>query len=117
MRSGSSAEARQTTGRAAACRALHRLARRSGRGLGRKTRLTIYLVQQLSARHDNPDLLRDLGLCYVNLGQLKECIQLLHHRLVLAPEHSHSHVTPSIGQELQLLSLEKNYFPNARNES
>jgi len=56
----------------------------------------------------------------VNLGQIKKCIQLLYHRLVLPPEHSHTPVTPSIAisdRELQLLSIEKNYFPNARNES
>ena len=69
---------------------------------------------------DNPDLLRDLGLCCVNLGLLKKLFNFLHHRLVLAPEHSQTHATLSIAvsdRELQFLSIEKSYFPNARNES
>ena len=119
MRSGSSAEARQTTWpqRAERCIGLQGEAD-AAKGEGKGTHLPC--AATLRQALINPYLLRDLGLCCVNLGLLGKLMQLMDHRLVLAPEHSHIHVTPSIAisdRELQLLSIEKNYFPNARNES
>jgi hypothetical protein len=71
--------------RAAACRALNRLAREEEADAAprRRARHISTLCRNSAPSPDNPDLLRDLGLCCVNLGQLKKCIQLLHHSLTL----------------------------------
>jgi len=45
---------------------------------------------------DNPALLYNLGLCYVDLGQLDKGMELLHRCLQLAPEHSHAYVALGI---------------------
>lgn|GEM_PF-1481512 len=38
----------------------------------------IYLEELLRQDPDNPDLLYNLGLCYVDLGQLEKGMELLH---------------------------------------
>jgi tetratricopeptide (TPR) repeat protein len=50
----------------------------------------IYLEELLRQDPHNPDLLYNLGLCYVNLGQLDQGRELLHRCLLLAPGHSHA---------------------------
>jgi hypothetical protein len=48
---------------------------------------------------DNPDLLYNQGLCYVDLGQLNQGIDLLHRCLQLAPPHSHACVALALGYQ------------------
>jgi tetratricopeptide (TPR) repeat protein len=50
----------------------------------------IYLEELLRQDPDNPDLLYNLGLCYVDLGQLDQGLEILHRCLQLAPGHSHA---------------------------
>ena len=50
----------------------------------------IYLEELLRQDPDNTDLLYNLGLCYVDLGQLDQGIELLLRCLQLAPGHSHA---------------------------
>ena len=52
----------------------------------------IYLEELLRQDSDNPDLLYNLGLCYVDLGQLDKGIELLHRCLQIAPQHSNASV-------------------------
>ena len=52
---------------------------------GRLDEARIYLEELLALDPDNPDLLYNLGLCYVDLGQLDQGIELLSHCLELAP--------------------------------
>ena len=56
----------------------------------------IYLVELLRQDPDNPDLLYNLGLCYVDLGQLDKGRELLHRCLQLAPGHSHACVAQAL---------------------
>jgi tetratricopeptide (TPR) repeat protein len=50
----------------------------------------IYLEELLRQDPDNPDLLYNLGLCYVDLGQLDKGMPLLHRCLLLAPGNAHA---------------------------
>ena len=45
---------------------------------GRLDEARIYLEELLALDPDNTDLLYNLGLCYVDLGQLDRGIELLH---------------------------------------
>jgi len=56
----------------------------------------IYLEELLRQDPDNPDLLYNLGLCYVDLGQLDRGIELLLRCLEFAPQHSHACVALGI---------------------
>ena len=57
----------------------------------------IYLEELLRQDPENPDLLYNLGLCYVDLGQLDKGRELLHRCLQLAPGHSHACVALALG--------------------
>ena len=59
----------------------------------------IYLEELLRQDPDNPDLLYNLGLCYVDLGQLDKGRELLHRCLQLAPGHSHACVALALGYQ------------------
>jgi tetratricopeptide (TPR) repeat protein len=59
----------------------------------------IYLEELLRQDPDNPDLLYNLGLCYVDLGQLDQGRELLHRCLQLAPGHSHACVALALGYQ------------------
>jgi tetratricopeptide (TPR) repeat protein len=63
---------------------------------GRLDGARIYLEELLRQDPENPDLLYNLGLCYVDLGQLAKGMELLHRCLQLAPGHSHAFVALSI---------------------
>ncbi len=56
----------------------------------------IYLEELLRQNPENPDLLYNLGLCYVNLGQIDRGMEVLQHCLTRAPEHSHACVALGI---------------------
>jgi tetratricopeptide (TPR) repeat protein len=60
--------------------------------VGRLDEARIYLEELLRENPDNTDLLYNLGLCYVDLGQLEKGIELLHRCLQLAPSHPHAYV-------------------------
>ncbi len=47
----------------------------------------------------DPDHLYNLGLCYVDLGQLDQGKELLHRCLELAPKHSNACVTLGIAYQ------------------
>jgi tetratricopeptide (TPR) repeat protein len=66
---------------------------------GRLDEARIYLEELLALDPDNPDLLYNLGLCYVDLGQLDQGIELLSHCLELAPRHSHACVALGIAYQ------------------
>jgi len=68
----------------------------------------IYLEELLRQDPDNPDLLYNLGLCYVDLGQLDRGIELLLRCLQLAPQHSHACVA------LGIAYLKKGDLPRAK---
>ncbi|HUS75282.1 MAG TPA: tetratricopeptide repeat protein [Methanothrix sp.] len=59
----------------------------------------IYLEELLRQDAENPDLLYNLGLCYVDLGQLDKGRELLHRCLQLAPEHLHACVALAHGYQ------------------
>ena len=59
----------------------------------------IYLEELLRQDPENPDLLYNLGLCYVDLGQLDKGRELLHRCLQLAPGHSHACVALALGYQ------------------
>jgi tetratricopeptide (TPR) repeat protein len=59
----------------------------------------IYLEELLRQDPDNPDLLYNLGLCYVDLGQLDQGRELLHRCIQLAPGHSHACVALALGYQ------------------
>ena len=59
----------------------------------------IYLEELLRQDPENPDLLYNLGLCYVDLGQLDKGRELLHRCLLLAPGHSHACVALALGYQ------------------
>jgi tetratricopeptide (TPR) repeat protein len=59
----------------------------------------IYLEELLRQDPDNPDILYNLGLCYVDLGQLDKGMELLHRCLQLAPGHSHAYVALGIAYQ------------------
>ncbi|RQW79901.1 MAG: tetratricopeptide repeat protein [Methanothrix sp.] len=59
----------------------------------------IYLEELLRQDPDNPDLLYNLGLCYVDLGQLEKGMELLHRCLQFAPGHSHAYVALGIAYQ------------------
>jgi tetratricopeptide (TPR) repeat protein len=56
-------------------------------GSGQLDEARIYLEELLRQDPDNPDLLYNLGLCYVDLGQLDQGRELLHRSLLFAPGH------------------------------
>jgi tetratricopeptide (TPR) repeat protein len=56
-------------------------------------------VELLRQDPDNPDLLYNLGLCYVDLGQLDKGIELLHRCLQIVPQHSHACVALALGYQ------------------
>ena len=64
---------------------------------GRLGESRIYLEELLRQDPDNPDLLYNLGLCYVDLGQLDRGIELLSRCLELAPRHSNACLALSSG--------------------
>ncbi len=66
---------------------------------GRLDEARIYLEELLRQDPDNPDLLYNLGLCYVDLGQLDQGIELLSHCLELAPRHSHACVALAVAYQ------------------
>jgi tetratricopeptide (TPR) repeat protein len=66
---------------------------------GRLDEARIYLEELLHQDPDNPDLLYNLGLCYVDLGQLDRGIELLNRCLELAPRHSHAFVALGIAYQ------------------
>lgn len=66
---------------------------------GRLDEARIYLEELLALDPDNPDLLYNLGLCYVDLGQLDRGIKLLNLCLQIAPEHSHACVALGIAYQ------------------
>ena len=59
----------------------------------------IYLEELLRQDPENPDILYNLGLCYVDLGQLDKGRELLHRCLQLAPGHSHACVALALGYQ------------------
>ena len=59
----------------------------------------IYLEELLRQDPENTDLLYNLGLCYVDLGQLDKGRDLLHRCLQLAPGHSHACVALALGYQ------------------
>ena len=59
----------------------------------------IYLEELLRQDPENPDLLYNLGLCYVDLGQLDKGRELLHRCLELMPGHSHACVALALGYQ------------------
>jgi len=59
----------------------------------------IYLEELLRQGPDNPDLLYNLGLCYVDLGQLDQGIELLNRCLQIAPQHSNACVALGIAYQ------------------
>jgi tetratricopeptide (TPR) repeat protein len=63
---------------------------------GRLNEARIYLEELLRQDPDNPDLLYNLGLCYVDLGQLDLGIELLLRCLRIAPQHPHARVALGI---------------------
>jgi len=71
----------------------------------------IYLEELLRQDPDNPDLLYNLGLCYVDLGQLDRGIELLLRCLQIAPQHSHTCVA------LGIAYLKKGDLPRAKEYS
>ena len=64
---------------------------------GRLDEARIYLEELLRQDPDNPDLLYNLGLCYVDLSQLDQGIELLGRCLELAPHHFHACLAFSSG--------------------
>ena len=66
---------------------------------GRLDEARIYLEELLAMDPENPDLLYNLGLCYVDLGQLDKGIELLGRCLELAPRHSHACVALGIAYQ------------------
>ena len=64
---------------------------------GRLNEARIYLEELLRQDPDNPDLLYNLGLCYVDLSQLDQGIELLGRCLELAPHHFHACLAFSSG--------------------
>jgi len=66
---------------------------------GRMDEARIYLEELLHQDPDNPDLLYNLGLCYVDLGQLDKGIELLGRCLELSPRHSHACVALGIAYQ------------------
>jgi tetratricopeptide (TPR) repeat protein len=56
----------------------------------------IYLEGLLALDPENTDLLYNLGLCYVDLGQLDQGREQLHRCLLLMPGHSHACVALEI---------------------
>jgi len=71
----------------------------------------IYLEELLRQDPDNPDLLYNLGLCYVDLGQLDKGIEMLLRCLKIAPQHSHACVA------LGIAYLKKGDLPRAKEYS
>ncbi len=68
----------------------------------------IYLEELLCQNPDNPDLPYNLGLCYVDLGQIDRGIELLLRCLQLAPQHSHTCVALGVAyQKMGDLALAK----------
>ena len=59
----------------------------------------IYLEELLRQDPDNPDLLYNLGLCYVDLGQLDKGIELLNRCLQIAPQHSNACVALGVAYQ------------------
>jgi len=66
---------------------------------GRLDEARIYLEELLRQDPDNPDLLYNLGLCYVDLGQLDKGIELLGRCLELSPRHSHACVALGVAYQ------------------
>jgi len=66
---------------------------------GRMDEARIYLEELLAMDPENPDLLYNLGLCYVDLGQLDKGIELLNRCLQIAPQHSHACVALGIAYQ------------------
>ncbi|MGV8175448.1 MAG: tetratricopeptide repeat protein, partial [Methanothrix sp.] len=66
---------------------------------GRLDEARIYLEELLRQDPDNPDLLYNLGLCYVDLAQLDRGIELLNRCLQIAPQHSHACVALGIAYQ------------------
>jgi tetratricopeptide (TPR) repeat protein len=60
--------------------------------VGRLDEARIYLEELLRQAPKNIDLLYNLGLCYLDLGQLEKGIELLHRCLQLSPSHPHAYV-------------------------
>jgi len=59
-----------------------------------------HLLEELLRQDpDNPDLLYNLGLCYVDLGQLDKVMELLHRCLQLAPGYSHAYVALGVAYQ------------------
>jgi tetratricopeptide (TPR) repeat protein len=59
----------------------------------------IYLEELLRQDPENPDLLYNLGLCYVDMGQLDRGTEMLQRCLMHAPEHSHACVALGIAYQ------------------
>ena len=66
---------------------------------GRLGESRIYLEELLRQDPDKPDLLYNLGLCYVDLGQLDHGIELLKRCLQIAPQHSNACVALGIAYQ------------------
>jgi tetratricopeptide (TPR) repeat protein len=74
----------------------------------------IYLEELLRQDPENPDLLYNLGLCYVDLGQLDRGMEMLQRCLMRLPEHSHACVALGIAcQKKGDLSGAKEYAMRA----
>jgi len=77
---------------------------------GRLDKARIYLEEPLRQDAENFDLLHNLGLWHVDLGQLDKGRELLHRCLLLAPGHSHACVALALGyQRTSDLSRAKEY--------
>ncbi len=74
----------------------------------------IYLEELLRQEPENPDLLYNLGLCYIDLDQLDKGTELLRRCLTRVPEHSHACVALGIAcQKKGDLSGAKEYAMRA----
>lgn len=66
---------------------------------GQIDKARIFLEELLRKDPENPDLLYNLGLCYVDLDQIDKATELLHRCLARMPEHSHAYVALGIASQ------------------
>ncbi len=73
---------------------------------GRLDEARIYLEELLEEDPSNIDLIYNLGLCYVDLGQLEKGVELLYRCIQLAPKHTHAYTALGVAY-LKMSDLKK----------